>query len=128
MKIILYFVQFCLILILFLIFKLIGYKKASNLGSKIGRAIGEAIKSDKVIIQNLNTVKKNTNLEIKDERKFVDDVFSNYGRILSDYVFLKKFKNGEMEKYINIKGREHLDEIKEKNKNVVFISGHFNNF
>ena len=43
MKIILYFVQFCLILILFLIFKLIGYKKASNLGSKIGRAIGETM-------------------------------------------------------------------------------------
>ncbi len=128
MKIILYFFQFCLILILFLIFKLIGYKKASNLGSKIGKAIGETIKSDKIIIQNLNIIKKNTNLEIKDQKKFVDDIFSNYGRILSDYVFLKKFKKGKMEKYINIKGREYLDEIKEKNKNVVFISGHFNNF
>ena len=56
------------------------------------------------------------------------DVFSNYGRILSDYIYLNKFKNGTLKKYINIEGINYLEDIKSNNKKVVFVSGHFNNF
>ena len=55
-------------------------------------------------------------------------MWGNYGRILSEYVFMKDFRNGNLKDYINIKGLEYLNEIKNKNIPVVFVSGHFNNF
>ena len=55
-------------------------------------------------------------------------MWGNYGRILAEYPFLKKFKNNSFKKYIEIEGVNYLEEIKNNNKKVVFISGHFNNF
>tara|TARA_B100000965_G_scaffold404968_1_gene437340 strand:+ start:5750 stop:6613 length:864 start_codon:yes stop_codon:yes gene_type:complete len=127
MKIIKYFLQFLIIIILFIIFKIIGYKNASNFGSLIGRVFGKLIKSDKIIHKNLDIMNQFLNLH-NNKDKFADEIFSNYGRILSDYVFLNKFKNGSLRKYINIDGFDYLEEIRKKNKQVIFISGHFNNF
>ena len=128
MKNIKYFFQFLFILILFFLFKIMGYKNASNFGSNIGKKLGKIIRSNKIILKNLNIIKENSELKIDNEEKLVDDVFSNYGRILSDYVFLNKFKDGSLKKYVNIIGNNYLEDIKSKNKKVVFVSGHFNNF
>ena len=55
-------------------------------------------------------------------------MWGNYGRILSEYPYLKKFKKNSLNKYITVEGLDHLKEIKKNKKKVVFISGHFNNF
>ena len=128
MKLIKYFFQFISVIILFSFFKIIGYKNASNLGSKIGSIFGKIIRSDKIILKNLSYIKKDSNLKIDNDQLFVKDVFSNYGRILSDYVYLNNFRKGSLNKYVNIIGQDYLEEIKYKNKKVVFVSGHFNNF
>ena len=128
MKLLKYFFQFCAIFALFCIFKTIGYKNASNFGSKVGRVLGKLIRSNKIILKNISQISKNSDFIVEDEDKLVKDVFSNYGRILSDYVYLSKFRKGSLKEYVNIKGNNYLEEIKSKNKKVVFISGHFNNF
>ena len=128
MKLIKYFFQFITIIILFCLFKIIGYRNASNLGSKIGGVFGKIIRSDKIILKNLSYIKENSNFKIYNEQLVVKDVFSNYGRILSDYVYLNNFRKGSLNKYVNVIGQNYLEEIKEKNKKVVFVSGHFNNF
>ena len=128
MKIIKYFFQFLIILILFFLFRILGYKNASNLGSKIGKVFGKLIRSDKIILKNISYINEYSQIRIDNTDKIVDDVFSNYGRILSDYVYLNKFRSGSLKKYVNIEGNNFLEEIKSKNKKVVFVSGHFNNF
>ena len=128
MKNIKYLIQFIIILFFFLIFKIIGYKNASNLGSIIGRYLGRLIRSDEIILKNLSNIEEYSNTKINNKEKIVNSVFSNYGRILSDYIYLNKFRNGSLKKFVNIKGYNHLEEIKLKNKKVVFVSGHFNNF
>ena len=128
MKNVKYLIQFIIILFFFLLFKIIGYKNASNLGSKIGRYFGKLVRSDKVILKNLSNIEEYSNLKIGDKKKIVNSVFSNYGRILSDYIYLNKFRDGSLKKFVNIEGYKHLEEIKLKNKKVVFVSGHFNNF
>jgi len=128
MKLFKYFFQFFIILILFILFKILGYERSSNFGSKIGRLFGKLIRSDKIILKNLSIINKSTKLAIKNSDQIVTNVFSNYGRILSDYVYLKNFRYGLLKNYIDIVGKEYLDEIKSKNKKVVFVSGHFNNF
>jgi len=128
MKFIKYFFQFLIILFLFFIFKILGYQKASNLGSKIGKKFGKFFRSDKIISKNISFINEYSNNKIEDSKKIIDEVFSNYGRILSEYIFLKNFKNGKLKKHVKVYGGEILDEIKRKNKRVVFISGHFSNF
>ena len=126
MKIINYFLQYLLIKLFFLICKIIGYKKASNLGKLVGEKLGPYLKSKKIIKNNINHIlpnatKENVNLIVK-------KMWGNYGRILSEYVFIKDFKEGNLEKYINVIGSEYLNDIRKKNIPVVFVSGHFNNF
>ncbi len=127
MKIIKYFLQFVLIVILFFIFKLIGYKNASNLGSQIGKIFGKFIRSDRIIKKNLSIIENNSDFKTDNKDKLVKKVFSNYGRILAEYVHLSKFK-GPLKKYVTLNGENFLRDIKQNKKNVVFISGHFNNF
>ena len=125
MKKIVYFIEFILIKVLFIFFKIIGYKYSSNLGFLIGKIIGPIFRSKKLIIKNLQkaNLQKQNNLE-----KIASNVLGNYGRIFAEYVHLKNFRNNKLEKYISIEGLEHLKNLKKSKKKAVFISGHFNNF
>ena len=58
----------------------------------------------------------------------IKNMWGNYGRILSEYVFLKDFRRSKFDNNIEIEGSEILESIKDENKPVIFISGHFNNF
>ena len=126
MKIIKYFFEFLFIIILFAIFKILGLKISSNFGSFIGKTLGPFFRSKKKIIQNIRKA-----LPDEDEKNveiIINKMWKNYGRILSEYIFIKKFRNSINENFITIEGEEILTEIKNKQEQVVFVSGHFNNF
>ncbi|MDA9597521.1 lysophospholipid acyltransferase family protein [Candidatus Pelagibacter sp.] len=126
MKKIRYLIEFLFIIILFLLFRILGYKISSNLGSFIVSIFGPLFRSKKMIRDN---IKKSLSLDDdKEISKIINNMWSNYGRILSDYIFIKKFRSGKLDKYIQIEGNEILYKIKNSKKPVIFISGHFNNF
>ena len=126
MKIIRYFFEFIIVITFFFIFKIIGYKNASNLGNLIGKKIGPLFRSRHKIQENL----KNSNISNseKDIKIIINNMWGNYGRILSEYVYLKQFREDKLKEFIEIKGLDILNEIKKNNEQVIFISGHFNNF
>ncbi len=125
MKKIIYFIEFLLVKFLLIICKIIGYKLASNFGFFIGKNFGNFFRKKKSIIENL--YKSKIVIKISDNQ-FADNVLGNYGRILAEYPFLKDFRKNKLEQFIKIDGIENLNKIKNNNKPVVFISGHFNNF
>ena len=125
MKKIKYFSEFLLVKLLFIICKVVGYKSASNLGFFIGKNFGNFFRKRKSIIENLH--KSRIVINVSDDQ-FVNNILGNYGRILAEYPFLKDFRKNKLEKFIRIDGIENLNKIKNNNKPVVFISGHFNNF
>ena len=118
-------IQFIIIKFFFTIFEIIGYKASSNLGFLIGKYLGPIFRSKELIINNLEkaNIDKKNNL-----KKIASNVLGNYGRIFSEYVHLKNFKNDSLNKFFSIEGLEHLKNIKESGEKVVFVSGHFNNF
>jgi len=126
MKLLKYFIEFLFIIIFFFIFKLIGLKNASNLGEIIGKKFGPLFRSNSKIYNNL----KKSNIANSDDdiKKIIDNMWGNYGRILSEYVYLKQFRKGSASNLIEIEGLDYLNEIKRNNEQVVFVSGHFNNF
>ena len=126
MKKIRYFVEFLIIIFLLVIFKILGFKLASSLGGLIGRSVGPLFRSKKKILSNISKAlpkigEKNTELIVK-------KMWENYGRILSEYMFIKNFRNSKYKKFLTIEGQEILNELKDSKEPVVFISGHFNNF
>ena len=125
MKKIIYFIEFLLVKFLLIICKIIGYKLASNFGFFIGKNFGNFFRKKKSIIENL--YKSKIVIKISDNQ-FANNVLGNYGRILAEYPFLKDFRKNKLEQFIKIDGIENLNKIKNNNKPVVFISGHFNNF
>ena len=121
-----YFFEYIIIQALFNFFKLVGYKNSSNIGEKIGKLLGPLFRSKGKIIDNLKQSKiSKDNHEIE---KIISNMWGNYGRILAEYPHIKKFKNDNLKNHIKINGLEILEDIKKNNKQVVFISGHFNNF
>ena len=126
MKQIKYFIQFIFIYSLFIIFRLLGLKLASSLSSKIAILIGPFFRSKSLITSNI--LKALPNLKQNEINKISISMWSNYGRILSEYVFIKDIRKSKIENIIEIEGQEILEKIKKDNKPVIFISGHFNNF
>jgi len=126
MKIIKYFVEFLFIIVLFLIFKLLGLKFASKFGSFIGGLLGPFFRSKEKII--LNIKKALPNIDKKNIEIISKKMWKNYGRILSEYIFMKNFRSSINGEVISVEGQEILNEIKNTREPVVFISGHFNNF
>ncbi len=124
MKKINHIIQFILINIFFILFRIIGYKNSSNLGFLIGKLFGPIFRSKLSIIKNL----KKANIKNCNYEKIANNIFGNYGRIFAEYIHLKDFKNDKLKKFISLEGMEYLEKIKEDNKKVVFVSGHFNNF
>jgi KDO2-lipid IV(A) lauroyltransferase len=126
MKSIKYFVQFLIILFLFLLFKIMGLRCASYISSKIISFFGPLFRSKDLIKSNI--LKALPNLNQNEIKMLSKNMWSNYGRILAEYIFIKNFRISKPKEYIEIKGQEILDTISMNNEPVIFISGHFNNF
>ena len=127
MKIIKYFFEFITITSLFVLFKILGLKNASNLGSVLGSSIGPLFRSKKIIKKNIKTGLGNITKE--EEEKIIKGMWKNIGRTFAEYIFLKNFKfNTTGFDHIKINGIHYLDKIKKSNRPVIFYSGHFANF
>ena len=126
MKLIKYFIQFLIIFLLFLLFKILGLRYASNFSGKIVSFFGPFFRSKNIIKSNI--LRAIPNLKLNEIEDISKTMWNNYGRILAEYIFIKDFRSTKFENNIIIKGQKILDKIKEDNEPVIFISGHFNNF
>ncbi len=125
MKKITYLFEFIIVHALFLIFRSLGYKTSSNFGFFIGKTLGPIFRSKYSIVKNIEKSKIKLKNNSYDTAK---NILGNYGRIFAEYPHLKNFRNNKLSKFIKIEGLKYLEKIKNENKPVVFISGHFNNF
>ena len=123
MKSIKYFIQFLIISILFMLFKVLGLKLSSTFSKLIFGLLGPFFRSKKIV--NKNILKAFPNLNNTEINKISKTMWENYGRILSEYMFMNDFR---LKNKIEVRGQEILDKIKRDNERVIFISGHFNNF
>ena len=127
MKNIKYFLQFLIIITFFALFKFLGLKLSSKLSGYIMYIFGPLFRSNRTADIN---IKKALPKSTPEERKVVlKSMWYNYGKIFSEYMFLRKFRNSpDYSKNILIKNYKILEEIKKNNEPVIFVSGHFNNF
>ena len=103
-----------------------GFSTSSAIGGKLFEYIGPLFRSKKLIHSNLK--KAFPNISLYSLNKLTKLMWNNYGRVFAEYMFIKQFREDLSNKNIIIEGQEILEDIKKKNKQVVFISGHFSNF
>ena len=126
MKYLKYFTQFVCVILSFSIFKLLGPKLSSSVSGKIFEKIGPLFRSKKIIHSNIRKALPNINFE--NEKKLINSMWNNYGRVFAEYMFIENFRKGNLATNINIEGQEILNDIRKNNKQVIFISGHLSNF
>ena len=126
MKKIKYFFEFLIISSLFIIYKFLRLKISSHFSGKLFETFGPIFRSKDLIKTNIQrAIPKINTSKIKIITK---DMWNNYGRTLSEYMFLKGFRNDQFRSNINITGKEILQKIKLEKTPVIFVSGHFSNF
>ena len=126
MKKIKYFFEFLIISSLFIIYRFLGLKISSHFSGKLFETFGPIFRSKNLIKTNIQrAIPKINSSKIKSITK---DMWNNYGRTLSEYMFLKGFRNDQFRSNINITGKEILQKIKLEKTPVIFVSGHFSNF
>ena len=127
MKKIKYLIEFIIIIFLFLVVKLLGLKISQSIFSFIFKNIGPLFRSKKISHYNLSLALPN--LDKSKRNQIINNMWANYGKIFSEYMFMNEFRqNLRFSKKIIIENEEELEKIKSQKKPVIFISGHFNNF
>ena len=125
MKSIKYFFEFFLVINFFLIFKIIGLKNSSNLSCFIFKVIGPLLRNKRKIKSNIQIALPN--IKKNKEKEIINKMWCNYGRVFAEYMHLKKLRDNNF-KYIKINNVNRLEELRKKNKPILFFSGHFANF
>ena len=126
MKKIKYFFEFLFISFLFIIYKILGLKISSYISGKLFETFGPIFRSKNLIKTNIQrAIPKINPSKIK---IITNDMWNNYGRTLSEYMFLKGFRNNQFKSNVNIIGKEILEKIKLEKTPVIFVSGHLSNF
>jgi Kdo2-lipid IVA lauroyltransferase/acyltransferase len=127
MKIIRYFLEFFIVLIFFIIFKVIGVKLSSDLGEIIGKYFGPLFR--KKTIAKKNILIAFPDLNEKSINEMIDRMWKNIGRIFGEYIHINKFSIIDPKKIkIVFANKKNFEMLKKNNKPVVFFSGHFANF
>ncbi len=127
MKKIKYFLQFICVIFFFVIFKILGLKLASIISSNIFILFGPIFRSNKIVFSNLKIAFPN--IDENQKKQILKKMWFNYGKIFAEYMFIKDFRHNE--KYsakISIENKDIIEKIIKDNEQVIFISGHFNNF
>ena len=127
MKLIKHLAQSIFIIFLFLSFKILGLKLSNVFSSFIFKKIGPFFRPKKISYSNLTIALPKLNEYQKD--KIINDMWVTYGKIFSEYIFIKDFRySPKFSKKMIIENQKTLEEVKQKKKPVIFISGHFDNF
>ena len=121
-----YLFETIIIVLFFIIFKILGVRISTFISGKIFTFFGPLFRSKEIISKNLKRAFPN----ISDEeiRKKIKDMWDYYGKVFAGYPFLNNFRNKSLGNNIEIIGHDILENLKTNNENVIFVSGHFDNF
>ena len=122
-----YFIQYICVIAFFFIFKLLGYKNSIKFSGFLFALFGNFFRSKKIAYQNIKlALEKST---YNDQKKIIKKMWFNYGRIFAEYLYINQFRNSPIfSNKIKVENQNILDEIKTSGEQVIFVSGHFDNF
>ena len=123
-KVLNYFFQSIIIYFFFFLGRILGIYLSRKLFSLLFIFFGPLFKSKNIIENNLKIFsKRNPSINNKE---IINAMWKNYGKTFIEYIFLDHFRKKKT--HVTLIGEEYLEQIRKKNKPVIFISGHLANF
>ena len=119
-----YLLQSIFIYIFYIFGRILGIKLSRKIFAFIFSKFAPFFKSKKVIEKNLSIF--NEKISESEKKRISLNMWKNYGMTFIEYVFLDFFRKNNS--HIQIVGEKNLDNIINKNKPAIFVSGHFANF
>jgi KDO2-lipid IV(A) lauroyltransferase len=119
-----YFLQAFVIYLLFIVGRILGIKVSRKFFSFLFPLIGQFFKSKTIIKKNLNIFSQS--ISDLEKNEIIKNMWKNYGMTFIEYIFLDYYRKNKS--HIIIRGETNLSHLIEKNKPVIFVSGHFANF
>ncbi len=126
MKYIKYFLQFFVISFFLIVFKIVGLKLSRVIAGKLFLIFGHFFRSKKIIEKNISYAFSDPDNDLS--KIIIKKMWESYGKIFAEYMFIKYFRENNSNKFLEIKGQEILEKIKNSKDPVIFVSGHFDNF
>ena len=112
MKLIKYFLESILVYLSFILAKLIGISISRKIFSFLFKFLGPVFRKNEIIHNNLLRYKNNiSTIERENIKK---NMWSNYGMVFVEYIFLSKFRKSK--EHINILGEKNLEKVLNKGK------------
>ncbi len=110
------------------LFKIIGIKKSSNLGSFLARVIGKLIPVNKLARDNLNQAFPDFDKEKIDQ--ILDEMWDNLGRVSAEFVHVCSLDKKGLMQYIECDDEtlKNLELIKKNHHGGIIFSGHIGNW
>ena len=105
-----YLLQFLFFFSLILIFKIIGLNFSRKISKIIFSTLGPFIRKSKIIDINLKNAFRD--IDQNQKNQIIKNMWSSYGNIFAEYIFIKNFRNKKLDQYINVDGQNILDKIK----------------
>ena len=120
-----YFLEGCLLLLLFILLRILPLGISSFLMGKLSSLIGPKLGVTKKAYNNIKNVMPEKNE--KEIKKIIKDMWENLGRVAGEYPHLSKL-DPEKNNKIEIYGKKNLSLIKKNKTPAIFFSGHLANW
>ncbi len=120
-------IEYALVKFIFLVFGRLSFKagkRAADVLCLITRKILRYRRA--VILENLSRVYGKAFPAPKEE--LLRGIYKNFIYLWMEFLQVSRLKSEEMDDYVNVHGREVLDDALKKGRGVIFMSGHYGNF
>ncbi len=127
-------VEFLLLVMLLVIFKIIGYRASSYLAGIITKIIGKRHRAHRIAHGNM--VRAMPEIKAKERGEMLDRMWMSLGRIIGEYIFISRMKKKDLDKIIKIdeNSLKNVQKMKERSndeknpKGGIIFSGHLGNW
>ncbi|WP_037493804.1 lysophospholipid acyltransferase family protein [Sneathiella glossodoripedis] len=116
-----YSLEYALARTFFFIFRVLGRKRASNLGGWLGRKIGPLLTAHKTAVENISAALPELDLEERD--RVLKKMWDNLGRNAAEIPFVRDLKFSEDD--VRLVGQEYLDEFVASGQSAIFVTAHY---
>ena len=123
-----YFLEFIVVKAGVFFFKILGYKRASNIAAKIALFIGKKIKVHQLAYKNISNALPHLNQEQKND--ILDGMWDNLGRIIGEYPHIGRINNRDLAEIVSYSPafEENIKTLQENKKGGIIVSGHIGNW
>ena len=123
-----YIIEYILVKIFILIFKILKFEKSTKLSIFLIKLIGKRLSVHNLAKDNIQkSLKKLTKKEVGD---IIEDMWENLGSIITEYYFINKKPKEEFDKIITLdkKSKKNFQKLKRSKKGGILFSAHFGNW